>query len=211
MHEIAELRLNASFVARKRNLFRACKGRRLVPAGALALAALVLASRATALRAQSQIPSGKDVVTPSVYVSLDPAGRGSTARIAVIMKIRPGFHVNAREKSAEYLIATDLKAQVPAGFAAGEVSYPRGKLETFSFSKTPLNVYQDTVKLLLPLTVGANAPLGPQHVPLKLRYQACSTEVCLPPVTLNLDATLNVAARAADSKPAHPDVFGNRK
>src|SRR5581483_12000431 len=96
------------------------------------------------------------------------------------------------------------KAQVPAGFAAGEVSYPRGKLETFSFSKTPLNVYQDTVKLLLPLTVGA-------HAPLKLRYQACSTEVCLPPVTLNLDATLNVAARAADSKPAHPDVFGNRK
>src|SRR5579884_3416825 len=108
MHEIVELRLNASFVARKRNLFRACKGRRLVPAGALALAALVLASRATALRAQSQIPSGKDVVTPSVYVShdhrdarraaapcrikrhintrrydvLDPAGRGSTARIA---------------------------------------------------------------------------------------------------------------------------------
>jgi hypothetical protein len=211
MHEITELRLNASFVARKRNLFRAFKGCRLVPAGAVALAALVFTCLAPALRAQSRIPSGKDVVAPSVYVSLDPAGRGSTARIAVIMKIRPGFHVNAREKSAEYLIATDLKAQVPAGLTAGEVSYPRGKLETFTFSKTPLNVYQDTVKLLLPVTVGPNAPLGPQRVPLKLRYQACSTEVCLPPVTLSLDATVNVAAGAAESKPAHPEVFGNRK
>ena len=43
------------------------------------------------------------------------------------MKIRPGFHVNAREKSAEYLIATDLKSNLPAGFSAGDVAYPKGK------------------------------------------------------------------------------------
>lgn len=211
MREITGFWRKTSFFAGKSSWLQSFQGRKPIPAGALALAALTLASLAPALKAQSQVPSGKDVVAPSVYVSLDPAGRGSTARVAVIMKIRPGFHVNAREKSAEYLIATDLKPQLPVGFTAGEVSYPKGKLETFTFSKTPLNVYQGTVKLLLPVTVGANAPLGTQHVPLKLRYQACSTEVCLPPVTLNLDATLNVAAAAADSRPAHPQVFESRK
>jgi hypothetical protein len=183
-----------------------------VPAGCRSFLAALLAVSclAAVARAQSQIPSGKDVVAPSVYVSLDPAGRGRTAQIAVIMKIRPGFHVNAREKSAEYLIATDLKAQAPGGFTAGEVSYPKGTLEKFTFSKTPLNVYQDTVKLVMPVTIGAGAPLGAQHVPLKLKYQACSTEVCLPPVTLNLDATLNVTAAAADSKAAHSEVFAKK-
>ena len=33
-----------------------------------------------------------------------------------------------------------------------------------------------------------DAPTGAQHIPLKLRYQACNNEVCLPPVTLPVDA-----------------------
>lgn len=157
--------------------------------------------------AQQQVPSPKDVVAPTAYVSLDPAGRGSTFQIAVILKIRPGFHINAREKSEDYLIATDLRADAPAGFQLGDVSYPKGALHTFTFSKKPLNVYEDTITLRLPVTALANAPLGAQHIPLKLRYQACSTEICLPPVTLSLDATLNVAASASDSKPAHAEFF----
>jgi hypothetical protein len=162
---------------------------------------------AFSLAAQSQVPSGLDVVKPEVYVSLDPAARSSSFQLAVVMKIRPGFHVNAREKSEDYLIATDLKSELPAGFQAGEVSYPKGKLEKFAFSKIPLNVYQDTVTLRLPLTTLADAPLGEQHIALKLRYQACSSEICLPPVTLPLDAIINVAA---SSKPAHPEIFSRR-
>lgn len=157
----------------------------------------------------SQVPSGRDVVKPEVYASLDPAGRGSSFQIAVVMNIRPGFHVNAREKSEEYLIATDLKAEVPAGFTSGEVVYPKGKLETFSFSKTPLNVYQGKVILRLPLNALASAPLGEQHIPLKLRYQACSTELCLPPTTLPLDAVVNIASSASAAKPSHREIFSS--
>ena len=49
----------------------------------------------------SQVPSGRDVVKPEVYASMEPAGRGGSFQIAVVMNIRPGFHVNAREKSEE--------------------------------------------------------------------------------------------------------------
>jgi len=165
---------------------------------------------ALALAVNSQVPSGKDVVKPEVYASMEPAGRGGSFQIAVVMNIRPGFHVNAREKSEEYLIATDLKAQLPTGFTAGEVAYPKGKLETFTFSKKPLNVYQGKVMLLLPVSALATAPLGEQHIPLKLRYQACSTELCLPPTTLPLDALVNIAASASAAKPAHPELFSSK-
>src|SRR6266567_9215974 len=71
---------------------------------------IALACAAFAPAANSQVPSGRDVVKPEIYASMEPAGRGGSFQIAVVMKIRPGFHVNAREKSEEYLIATDLKA-----------------------------------------------------------------------------------------------------
>jgi hypothetical protein len=180
-------------------------------AAAIFVGILLIVAIAALPSAPQQIPSPRDVVAPTAYVSLDPVGRGSQFQIAVVAKIRNGFHINAREKSAEYLIATDLRANAPAGFQLGEVSYPKGALHTFTFSKEPLNVYEGTVILRLPATALVNAPLGAQHIPLKLRYQACSTEVCLPPVTLALDASLNVAASASASKPVHADFFSPKQ
>ena len=176
-------------------------------AAAIFVGILLLVAVAALPSAPQQVPSPKDVVAPTTYVSLDPVGRGSQFQIAVVLKIRPGFHVNAREKSEDYLIATDLRAEAPAGFQLGEVSYPKGALHTFTFSKKPLNVYEDTITLRLPATALPSAPLGAQRLPLKLRYQACSTEICLPPVTLSLDASFTVRASASGSKSIHPELF----
>jgi len=158
--------------------------------------------------AGSQTPSGKDVVAPEAYASHDPVARGMSFQVAVVLKIRPGFHVNAREVTEDYLIPTDLRAEVPAGFKLGTVTYPKGTLQTFTFSKNKkLNVYSGNVTILLPLTVLPSAPIGSQHVPMKLRYQACSTEICLPPVTKDVDATLNIVANSSAAKPSNPEIF----
>src|SRR6267378_7688937 len=168
----------------------------LLAAGALLLPDLLAA----------QIPSAKDVVKPAAFPSFEPVSRGKQMEIAVVMKIRDGYHVNAREPTFDYLIPTDLKADAPAGFKTGEVNYPKGTLHKFNFTKDkPLNVYTDTVELRLPITVEANAPLGEQHIALKLHYQACSTDVCLPPVTLPVDAVIHVSAQ--ESHPSHSELF----
>ena len=177
-------------------------------AAAIAVTALLLIIVAALPSALPQIPSGREVVSPTAYVSLEPVARGSSFQLAVVAKIRTGFHINARKPSAEYLIPTDLRVNLPAGFkSAGEISYPKGELHTFAFTKTPLNVYQDTVVLRVPLIAQPDAPLGAQKIPLKLRYQACSQEVCLPPVTLDVDAAVTIAATSANSRPAHPELF----
>jgi hypothetical protein len=158
--------------------------------------------------ANSQTPSGKDVVAPEAFVSFDPVARGKSFQLAVVMKIRPGFHVNAREVSADYLIPTDLRAEVPAGFKVGEIVYPKGTLQTFTFSKDKrLNVYTDSVVIRVPMTALPNAPVGAQRVPLKLHYQACSNEICLPPVTISLEARINITDKPDAARPAHSDIF----
>jgi hypothetical protein len=165
------------------------------------------ASLAFAASLFSQIPAARDVVKPSAYASFEPVARGKEMQIAVVMKIRDGYHVNARETTFDYLIPTDLKAvDLPAGFKAGDVSYPKGTLHKFNFTKDqPLNVYTDTVVLRLPITVEANAALGERHIALQLHYQACSADVCLPPVTLPVDAVIRVAAQ--ESHPSHSELF----
>jgi DsbC/DsbD-like thiol-disulfide interchange protein len=171
-------------------------------------AAILLALAAPDARPQT--PSGRDVVAPSAVTSFDPVARNTSFQLAVVLKIRPGFHINAREVSADYLIPTDLQADLPAGFKAGEVSYPKGTLRPFTFSKKPLNVYQDTAILRLKLTALPVAPIGPQHIALKLRYQACSEEICLPPVTVNVDAEFTVVSEISAAKPAHAEFFKQR-
>jgi hypothetical protein len=171
-------------------------------------AALLLALLPLSPAAFSQIPSAKDVVAPAAFASYDPVARGMALQAAVVLKIRSGFHVNAREVTFDYLIPTDLRADVPAGLKLENVIYPKGTLQTFTFSKDkPLNVYTGTVILRLPLTVLKDAPLGPLHLAMKLRYQACSTEICLPPVTKNVELTLNVVADRSSAKSSSPDLF----
>ncbi len=114
---------------------------------------LLAASLALTPAASSQSVSGKDVLAPTAYVSFDPVARGMAFQVAVVLKIRPGFHVNAREVTFDYLIPTDLKAEVPTGFKMANVIYPKGTLQTFTFAKDkPLNVYSDSVTVRLPLT-----------------------------------------------------------
>jgi len=177
----------------------------------VALLASILVGIAGAAPPPQQIPSGRDVLSPSAFASLDPVARGGVFQIAVVLKIREGFHINAREKSADYLIATDLRTEAPAGFKVGQVTYPKGELHTFSFSKTPLNVYEGKVIVHMEVTALPNAPLGTQHIPLKLRYQACSSEVCLPPTTLDVDALVTVASAATPARPSHPELFQSQR
>jgi hypothetical protein len=178
----------------------------IVCGGLLTIGVAALPS-APKLFSQPQMPSGRDVVAPIAYASADPAARGNPVQIAVVLKIRDGFHINARQPSAEYLIATDLKTELPAGLKAGEIAYPKGELRKFSFSKTPLNVYENKAVIRVPVEVGTDAPVGSAHIPMKLRYQACSTDACLPPVTLPVEATINITDNKNSAKAAHPELF----
>ncbi len=166
---------------------------------------LMLALFSSVKVASAQVPAAKDVVASTAYTSYEPVARGKEFQIAVVLKIRDGYHINARKPTLDYLIPTDLKVEAPAGFKAGEVTYPEGALKSFSFSKDEkLSVYTGTVTLYLKVTPSADAALGTQHIPLKLRYQACSESVCLPPVRKDVDVAFTVSATA---KPAHPDFF----
>jgi hypothetical protein len=153
--------------------------------------------------ARAQLPRPSEVVKPRGYVSLEPVPRGRAFEIAVVAKIRPGFHINSHEVTDNYLIATTLDAGLPSGFHKLDTFHPPGVLRSFKFSPTKLFVYEDIATLLMKIQALADAPLGPQKLILTLRYQPCSEDACLPPVNLPVPVELEVAAANAAAQPAH--------
>jgi hypothetical protein len=108
----------------------------------------------------------------------------------VELVVTPGFHINANPATFPYLIATEIQPGKVEGITVGDkLAYPAPKMETFSFSEKPLAVYEGTVTISIPLTAAAGAK-GQRTIPFKIRVQACDTEQCYPPATL--DAALPV-------------------
>jgi hypothetical protein len=174
-------------------------------AGLVVIAGLLFV---TPVRVSGQeLPSPTAVASPKTYVSLQPVPRGREFDIAVVVGIMKGFHMNAHKLATAYLIPTTLTAKLPAGFKEIETSYPAGKVLNLSFSDTPLLVYTGSVTLRVKLAADSSAPLGAQTIPLALRYQACNDVACLPPVTIPVEAKLEVGPAGAKARATFPEIF----
>lgn len=177
---------------------------------AAALAVLVYFPLAPHSRLAAQdLPSPAAVASPRTYVSLSPVPRNHEFEIAVVVRIMPGFHVNANKVSEKYLIPTTLTASLPAGFKEVETSYPEGKTLKLSFSDTPLSVYSGSFTVRMKLSAETNASLGKQSLPLSLRYQACNDTACLPPVKIPVTVTIVAAPAGAKAQSMFPEIFAS--
>lgn len=175
---------------------------------AAALAVLICLALAPPSRLAAQdLPSPAAVASSRAYVSFSPVPRNHDFEIAVVVRIMPGFHVNANKVSERYLIPTTLTANLPAGFKEIETSYPEGKTLKLFFSDTPLFVYTGSFTVRMKLSAEANASLGKQSLPLSLRYQACNDTACLPPVKIPVTAAIEVAPAGAKTQSMFPEFF----
>lgn len=137
------------------------------------------------------ISSSLDVVkikTESVVITI-----GGNADAVVLLAISPGFHVNANPATFPYLIATEL--EVGNGYdtiTAGKPAYPVAQKRRFRFAEEPLAVYEDEVKLTLPLRTTPKATKGLVSLPISVTVQACDEEKCYPPGRLNTMIAIEV-------------------
>ena len=142
-------------------------------------------------RAQ-ELPPPSRIGSPTAHVSPTPVARGSTFEVAVDVGIMSGFHMNAHKPSEDYLIPTILTAKLPAGFKELEMTYPPGVPKKLSFTDKPLLVYTGKFTVRAKLATETTAPLGKVKLPFTLQYQACNDAVCLPPVKIPVNVTVQI-------------------
>jgi len=94
--------------------------------------------------------------------------------LEVRLEIADGWHVNANPASNEFLIPTRL--EVRGGDLRG-LRYPPGRKRALGFSQDEIAVYDGKVTIH-----GELRPAESGEATLRLTYQACDEERCLPPV-----------------------------
>jgi len=123
---------------------------------------------------------------------------GETVAVTLRARLRPGWHLQSHRPSSEAYIPTLVALDTTAaGLTLGDVAYPEGKAVRFAFEPRPLSVYEETLEISLRLTLARDAPAGPRVARLRLSFQACDDQKCLPPESAVVSVALRVAPRAA--------------
>ncbi len=129
------------------------------------------------------LPQG---MSPESVVSLETPPyieipRGGEASLVITVYIEPGWHINAAGVDQEPLIPTALTFDAPEHISVGEPEFPEPIREELPWAGRTLALYADRIEVAVPLRASPDAPPGEGVLQGKLRYQACSGDVCLPP------------------------------
>jgi DsbC/DsbD-like thiol-disulfide interchange protein len=117
---------------------------------------------------------------------------GESGEVVVLVQIANGYHVNANPPSLAYLKATELELKPAEGISVDFITYPDPLIKTFSFSETPLKVYEGDTNLKVRLKADRKAARGKHNLSAKLRVQACDDKVCYAPGALDVTVPVTV-------------------
>jgi DsbC/DsbD-like thiol-disulfide interchange protein len=145
--------------------------RQLAPLGLLSILCLPLCCWAQ---------QNKLTVAPADEFSIK---RGASATQTLKVEVLPGFHVNSDKPRDEFLIP--LKLTWTGGpLEATAVSYP--KPEEIKVGGQTLVVFTGSFVIRTDFKAPANASPGAIKVTGKLHYQACNSDMCFRPATLEI-------------------------
>jgi len=147
------------------------------------------------------------VVTARAVLATDAVHAGQTAKMAVVAQVQSGYHINAHIPSLDYLIPTRVTFQESPSFGVEKVVYPNGTSKKFSFMKGAISVYEGEVHVGLILSINSSTPPGFYTLPGKFLYQACNDHACLPPTSVQFQASIQVVPLTVRLRPVHTAIF----
>ena len=161
-----------------------------------------------ALQAHAQGPSSSaSKVQVESKLSVDKVPAGATFKVAVILKIEEGWHINSNTPTHDYLIGTALELQQREGIILTDLRYPKAENLKFSFADEPLSVFEGSPTIFLTLKLSEKMAPGKDTLRAKLRIQACNDQVCIAPAVINVLIPIEIVGPKEKSTPVNDDIF----
>ena len=127
--------------------------------------------------------------------------------ILVMIMIQDGWHINSHQPLEKNLIPTEVNFGDTPGISFGRVSYMEPVLKKFSFSETPLSVYEGQVFFKSAITISPETADSVFQIRGKVYYQACNDISCLAPETVEFSVSIRSAAENEPTVLTNEDVF----
>jgi uncharacterized protein YyaL (SSP411 family) len=152
-----------------------------------------------------------DILTAEAHLNVDRLPAGSTCRVAMILNIQDGWHINQNPPQPDFVNATRFTMKTKQGTKLVEVKYPKGhKINAAGFDE-PVMVYDGQIVLFGTIEIPESAAGKVEEFELQVRYQACSESRCEPPKTLTLSGRLEVAPVGEKVKSVNDKLFNPPK
>ena len=137
---------------------------------------------------------------PAAHVEPRQLAPGEQGRLVVTLEIPKGCHVQSHAPREPFLIPTTFRLdEDSSGAILGPAVYPPAQTERFDWSPVVLDVYRDTLEIVVPVEIAPNSPVGTTTISGHVRYQGCTETACLPPVEHAVEAQLEVTAARGTS------------
>ena len=112
-------------------------------------------------------------------------------RLFLMLQYQESWHINSNKPNDDFLIASKVTVKSEA-VTLKSVHYPQPKELKLEFSEKPVSVFSGDIKIELTFTVNKNTASGKYTVPVKLSYQACNDQICMPPTEVSEKLTVEV-------------------
>jgi hypothetical protein len=145
-----------------------------------------------------------EILTAEAHLSVDRLPAGGQCRIAMLIDIKEGWHIN---QNPSHLTPTKFTMKTILGTNLSDVVYPKGRKLSLPGQDMPLMIYDGKVILFGTLTVPEDAAGKTEEFELQLKYQACNDEHCGLPKTLKLTGKVEVAPADETVKTINDKLF----
>jgi thiol:disulfide interchange protein DsbD len=161
------------------------------------------------VNALAQFGVRKDLIKVETYQSFDKVYQRSEFKLALEVNVAEGWHINSDKPYDEYLIPTSLTIVESPNFKLKKVAYPKPHDYKFSFSESPLSVWEGTIYKGALVEVDSNTVPGTYPLIVKLQYQACNEMSCQAPTSVIDTINIEVADNTAPVNSINEEKFIN--
>ena len=154
----------------------------------------------------------QSVVNVQHFVSVDGIRNDDSFKLATVLTIAPGYHINAHQPTLDYLIPTKIVFQKSKIVHLDTPRYPVPYERSFGFSpEQPLAVYEDTVIVKTRGTLVNSGTASSVLIQGKLTVQACNDTQCLSPIQLPFKIPIRVFQSNIAPNLINKQIFDNNE
>lgn len=148
-----------------------------------------------------------DQVKIKTYSSFDKIYPGSEFKVALKVDVAETWHINSDKPKEDFLIPTELTLSDISGFKIIKKAYPEAKEYKFSFSETPLSVWEGEFYIGALIKVDESIKPGKYQLIFNLDYQACNNQSCLAPTYVSDTLEIEIVDKTSPVNQINQEIF----
>jgi len=150
---------------------------------------------------------GERAAQIKAYNSTDKVYAGTESKIAIMVNINDGWHINSDKPKEDFLIPSKLTIDSTKGFEVNKIVYPKPIEVNLSFSDKPLSVWEGEIYIGAIIEISKDMAPGKYNLPIQLEYQSCNNQTCLPPMYAKDTLAIEIVSKSASISEINQNIF----